>query len=969
MRKSTVILSFIATVGLFSATLPKAASILEMLNQDSVEPETPYFVLSDYLEAITDATTAEERIVAWVNAYHGWTDIYAQSTDWQEQEKMQSVLVELGSYFPAQTDWSILKDELRNFDLSGENDALNVLIFLVALLENDETAALEILKSELSASALNSSNGDGGGFFSALLSVTTGSFDMQQEPPMVQIAIAQDGMPELQKVAYEIAISDAVKNGYYYGNIPDLTQLYADEELDSRLEEFLKVIGDHFRPYSLPDPVIPAIYAYYRANDLVPHEDFLDLLKPTSPTYQDDVNYFEKKHGERTQDEKFFRASITRKLKAGDMEGAWMEWEAFAKMNARDARAMLQSIFGYQSRNFPFETLKQFALRVLELSENPELIDILQSGLPLETNEKDALLSRVRRLKAATDNPKLKAAYAKVELDRLLAIGLKEPAIVAAENFLASPGQVVAQLVADGNIEELIRYANAFQILGETELETRFIQLSRKSAVGLDAYLRSSLAESLANYYIDKKDYAAAFETLQGLLEGVSRKSIIEGDADVSQTLALMLELYTRTGQHNDAILLLDEAIGWQAKDLLHLRYYNENQNFKVSVAEAFHALGHSDLALDILKDHLRYVDNADDLAYQLLLEIKGPAAMDFLKELASEAPFEERPLIWQSVLLKEANDLQAAEAMARKAISIDPTDGEMSSINRLRAYAVLGDILKARDDEEAIIFERIVAAVNLSEVADEYRVAGLFSHALKLYQESMALFADAYCVRFRAAVELEAAGQHDQAEEHFEAAYTLMPDQFGRIESHCFGCEGAFQGERAQSIAERVFARMLQERPEQASLHYLMGYLNSSREQNEQALENFQRAVQIDPLYYNAWSKIHRLAENSGQIELSLEAATAMLEIAPRRSIGLLQNGSVQQLGELWETGEQLLPIMPKRAESLYPLKASAELNEAGNHFRYYGWAEFDMQSMGSLLFSNDDVFQYLIKALNNNY
>ena len=32
------------------------------------------------------------------------------------------------------------------------------------------------------------------------------------------------------------------------------------------------------------------------------------------------------------------------------------------------------------------------------------------------------------------------------------------------------------------------------------------------------------------------------------------------------------------------------------------------------------------------------------------------------------------------------------------------------------------------------------------------------------------------------------------------------MPDSFGRVESHCFGCESVFQGADAQALAERVF-------------------------------------------------------------------------------------------------------------------------------------------------------------------
>jgi hypothetical protein len=52
-----------------------------------------------------------------------------------------------------------------------------------------------------------------------------------------------------------------------------------------------------------------------------------------------------------------------------------------------------------------------------------------------------------------------------------------------------------------------------------------------------------------------------------------------------------------------------------------------------------------------------------------------------------------------------------------------------------------------------------------------------------------------------------------------------MMPDSFGRVESHCFGCERAFDGERAQSIAERVFTGIAAKRPDNPQVHYLLGY------------------------------------------------------------------------------------------------------------------------------------------------
>jgi len=82
------------------------------------------------------------------------------------------------------------------------------------------------------------------------------------------------------------------------------------------------------------------------------------------------------------------------------------------------------------------------------------------------------------------------------------------------------------------------------------------------------------------------------------------------------------------------------------------------------------------------------------------------------------------------------------------------------------------------------------------------------------MYRQSLTHFADAYCIQSRLAIRLSQAGRLDEAAEHYQRAYELMPDSFGRIESHCFGCEGVFDGTEAQHMAEKVFNRLVIERP-----------------------------------------------------------------------------------------------------------------------------------------------------------
>lgn len=213
-----------------------------------------------------------------------------------------------------------------------------------------------------------------------------------------------------------------------------------------------------------------------------------------------------------------------------------------------------------------------------------------------------------------------------------------------------------------------------------------------------------------------------------------------------------------------------------------------------------------------------------------------------------------------------------------------------------------------------------------------------------------------------------EAAGRIEEAEEHFEAAYSLMPDQFGRIESHCFGCEGAFRGKRAGTIAGRVFTRMLKERPNKPSLHYLMGYLKESQGESTEALKHFKRTVELDPLYYNAWSHIRSIVSSPENLDskTARQATIAMLEYAPRRSAGITRNLGIGEIGILWDTLNELYPILPQRKSGMYPLKASAQaMKSSPQSYRRQNrrTQQWEITTPAQILFLQNDVTQLLMQ------
>ena len=270
---------------------------------------------------------------------------------------------------------------------------------------------------------------------------------------------------------------------------------------------------------------------------------------------------------------------------------------------------------------------------------------------------------------------------------------------------------------------------------------------------------------------------------------------------------------------------------------------------------------------------------------------------------------------------------------VARAAIAIDPSDGEQGKGDRLRAYAVLADVLAARGDAtQAAQLREAVAAIRLSEDADDWWAAGLLTRAIALYEKSLLRFADAYCIQSRLALRYNELGDFAKAEQHYRRAFELMPESFGRIESHCFGCEGAFDGPFAQGQAERVFTRLAAEFPDRAQIFYLLGYLRSAQERFAEAADYYRRAFALDPDYLNAWEKFLDLSSVTQIPAAEREtAALALLRLDPASLHVRPDLRSLTDLRRLWtaiRAAEATLP--PPENGPLYPLAAVVARREA---------------------------------------
>jgi tetratricopeptide (TPR) repeat protein len=385
--------------------------------------------------------------------------------------------------------------------------------------------------------------------------------------------------------------------------------------------------------------------------------------------------------------------------------------------------------------------------------------------------------------------------------------------------------------------------------------------------------------------------------------------------------------VYHQAGRHADVLALLDRAPNWMAKDLAELLSTPDSRGTPLGqmAAAALAAAGRKEAARAILEALLPIL-NGFDPAYALLVELRGQEAIPFLDAQFARDRFEERPLIWKATLQFRAGRLEEAEATARAAIAIDPSDGEQKHGRRMRVYAVLADIREARGDlAQADVLRGAIRAIRASEEADALYEAGLLDRAIGRYGEALTHFADAYCIQSRLAIQLARQGRLKEAEAHFRRAYELMPSSFGRMETHCFGCEGVFSGREAERIAETVFKQLIQESPEKPQPHYLLGYLRQQQGRYAEALVHFRAAVQRDPDYLNAWQHLQSLPGNT---QADRDRATLnLLRLDPEGRHVRTDLVDVSDLRALWaaaEAASRLAP--PPTPTTLYPLAASKE-------------------------------------------
>ncbi|MFT5905546.1 MAG: tetratricopeptide (TPR) repeat protein [Cryomorphaceae bacterium] len=313
---------------------------------------------------------------------------------------------------------------------------------------------------------------------------------------------------------------------------------------------------------------------------------------------------------------------------------------------------------------------------------------------------------------------------------------------------------------------------------------------------------------------------------------------------------------------------------------------------------------------------HLLARNQGKDAYYKRAIKLNPETSTTFIASLRKYDPFEERPLIWQAEMALQAEELDKADALIQQAIALDPSDGDHGKFSRMLCYDVLSRILeKQGNPEKAKFFKEVVFSIRQGEIADDFLYAGLTQEATDRYKEALGHFNDAYCLQSRLAKTLMEAGKFHEAVPHFKKAFELMPVSFGPRESHCFGCEGLFDDKRVQNIALPTLKAFLEKEPANPRTPYLLGLLFEEMKKDPEAIAAYQKAIELDPQYYNAAKNLYRLiSKDLTNYNQAVKLKRQLFEIAPYQRKAAFIN-SPHLLKSYWKLAQNFPPSPIKLA------------------------------------------------------
>lgn len=963
-------------------SLQGAARVLESLStkpatKKKVSPLESYFNELKIYRASSAKMSPKKAAKKWLSFVDRWLALEAtnQYTIFDEQTgnyvDIKSVLASL----PEPSKWPALINMIRNMKPGNDGKALHAsLLFLAAVLEEDQNARLKAINYLKSVAADKDAR--------KRATIEEIAYNMAYE-----ISLDKPGKAGLIQLLEKRIGHYRVSSRSGYFNVPDLNTLVGKKESAKFIKKALLTpnvlvqvsVGDKTRKTA-------SELALKHVNELklpqwrLAHDiHATKLFEALSKTFLD-KSVSSGKTGSPYANKDYILAQkyyvlglIVSKRHDEAVDIAYRVLKVKGGFPSKGLEALEEA--GY-TRN-----IYAFIKKLLEKNPELQLWDtyIELSAKIRQTKTVVAFIDKALKRKNLSNNIRRSLLHAKINAQ--LADDKTEQAVASIKKYIsANPTKHVKK--SDDLVENAklgLKLAEVGRLLGKP------VWTDKGLAYAIDSY--NAIAPGGKNRYKAENlplDISALMRKLnrhagaEKLLVRFMRSKLANSGDDefdiysknLSSPLTELVSMYFELGRYQDVITLMGESEYWGIKDLSGIIANKDEKKDYLGyfVAYSLNETGKKAESLAITKALLNLKPGYDP-AYQLFLDITKGKDAAFLDSLYKRDQFEERPLIWKASLALQNGKYKDAEELAKQAISIDPSDGEQGPDRRMRVYTILANArAKQGDKKTADIFHGAVKAIRISEKADEYYEAGMLSRGIKMYKRALTHFSDAYCIQSRLAIQLSEAGQLDQAAKHYQRAYELMPESFGRLESHCFGCQKVFKGSVAQGVAERVFSKLLKSTPKKPQVHYMFGYLRKEQNEWAEALGYFKKAVKLDPEYLNAWKQIYKASErtyvNSKERDKTI---LKMLELDPLRKHVYPKLEEVDALKELWKKVEIASSIDKGVPNSLYPLTKSGryidkkmeKLPESQrsmySSFSSYSGGENSQQSPGAVIAKNN--------------
>ena len=398
-----------------------------------------------------------------------------------------------------------------------------------------------------------------------------------------------------------------------------------------------------------------------------------------------------------------------------------------------------------------------------------------------------------------------------------------------------------------------------------------------------------------------------------------------------SDLLLSLADLYWRLNRPADVISLFKNSPGWGATDLTELYpQYEGGQDASsgpLLAAWALTKVGEKSKAVEVIAP-LILRGTEFDRYYSAVLEADGSKAILLFDEAIRRNPYVSRPLIWKAEALHLAHRDREAEIAARKAIALDPSDGNAPADQWQKVYGILAEIRTSRGDAVgAAKLRRNVAAAKLRDQGEDLQRAGLNRRAIAAYQSAAKLWPDSALIQIDLGVVLETNGRVDLAAAHYRKAFALLPVQLGHREAKGFELDGLFTHPGAAAIAASEFAARLKRNPRDAATLYLSGRMALARGRDGEAVKRFLAATKADPNYVLAWARVVDTRLSNALSPAVIDSALfALRRLDPDQFVSRPEMRALMDPAVVWKMFHDTRPRPAGLPKSVWRLDAAAK-------------------------------------------